>query len=61
MNKEGSKTDGEDKPEGRWARLWRWLSEWRVQQHLVRGMAYGVGSGAVSLLLLWVQSGGLDR
>jgi hypothetical protein len=55
---DGSKKDseGEDQPEGRIAGLWRLMWEWRVQQHLARGLAYGVGSGAVSLLLLWVQT-----
>ncbi|MFF6881345.1 hypothetical protein ACFY9S_39550 [Streptomyces sp. NPDC012474] len=54
---DGSKTDSEggEQPEGRMAGLWRRMWEWRVQQHLARGLAYGVGSGAVSLLLLWVQ------
>ncbi|MBB6081624.1 hypothetical protein [Streptomyces paradoxus] len=45
-----------DEPEGRIARRRRRLWEWRIHQHAARGMAYGVGSGAVSLLLLWVQS-----
>ncbi|MFE0453119.1 hypothetical protein ACFW2D_17900 [Streptomyces sp. NPDC058914] len=62
MNKEGSKDDqGKNEPESRLVRLRRRLWEWRVHQHLVRGMAYGVGSGAVSLLLLWAQSGGLGN
>ncbi|MGW3984760.1 hypothetical protein [Streptomyces mirabilis] len=57
---DGSKTNSTDntgsEPEGRMARLWRRLREWRLHQHVARGMAYGVGSGAVSLLLLWVQT-----
>jgi hypothetical protein len=59
---DASKTNSTDttvsEPEGRMARLWRRLRQWRLHQHLARGMAYGVGSGAVSLLLLWAQSGG---
>jgi hypothetical protein len=46
---------GKAKQEGRMLRLWRRLWQWRIQQHLARGLAYGVGSGAVSLLLLWAQ------
>lgn len=45
-----------DEPEGRTARLRRRMREWQIQQHVARGLAYGVGSGAVSLLLLWVQT-----
>lgn len=45
-----------DEPEGRTARYRRRIREWQIRQHLVRGMAYGVGSGAVSLLVLWVQT-----
>ncbi|MEU4359413.1 hypothetical protein [Streptomyces virginiae] len=58
MMKDGSKSenDGKDEPEGCLSRVRRRLLEWHVHQHLVRGMAYGVGSGAVSLLLLWAQS-----
>jgi hypothetical protein len=29
-----------------------------IASAVARGLAYGVGSGAVSLLLLWAQSGG---
>ncbi|MGW1801558.1 hypothetical protein ACWCQN_37985 [Streptomyces sp. NPDC001984] len=40
----------------------RYLRQWAarhgrtVQDQLIRGAAYGVGSGAVSLLVLWVQT-----
>jgi hypothetical protein len=52
----GSNDEHLDKPGKRPARLWRRLRTWQLQQQLARGLAYGVGSGAVSLLLLWVQS-----
>ncbi|MFE2644631.1 hypothetical protein ACFXDO_19000 [Streptomyces nigra] len=42
--------------ESRAARWLRRLRGWRLHQQLARGMAYSVGSSAVSLLLLWVQS-----
>jgi hypothetical protein len=32
------------------------MREWQIKQHVARGLAYGVGSGAVSLLVLWVQN-----
>ncbi|MEU8992882.1 hypothetical protein AB0C98_41995 [Streptomyces sp. NPDC048558] len=55
--KDGSKrNDQEGHTEGRLARIRRRLSEWQIRQHVARGMAYGVGSGAVSLLVLWVQT-----
>lgn len=44
-----------DEPESRTARLRRRLSEWQIKQHVARGLAYGVGSGAVSLLVLGVR------
>ena len=50
-----SKTSSQE-PESWLARLLRRMREWRIHQQVVRGMAYGVGSGAVSLLLLWVQA-----
>ncbi|MGV9237819.1 hypothetical protein [Streptomyces nigra] len=58
MKHVGSKTGDQGKPkrERRAARWRRRMREWRLHQQLARGMAYGVGSGAVSLLLLWVQS-----
>lgn len=40
----------------------RYLREWRtrhartVQDQVLRGMAYGVGSGAVSLIVMWVEA-----
>lgn len=30
--------------------------EHRLHVHLAQGVSYGVGSGAVSLLILWVES-----
>ncbi|MFH9663633.1 hypothetical protein ACH4NF_35790 [Streptomyces sp. NPDC017248] len=53
----GSNND-EDQPEQNspLTRLRLRLLEWRVHQHLVRGMAYGLGSGAVSLLILWART-----
>lgn len=54
--KEKDQPKDENQLASRMAGLWRRMWEWRVQQHLVRGLAYGVGSGAVSLLLLWVQT-----
>ncbi|WP_282703900.1 hypothetical protein [Streptomyces sp. CC219B] len=55
---DSSKATGEDEtgPDGRLARICRRLREWRIHQHVARGMAYGVGSGAVSLLVIWVQT-----
>jgi hypothetical protein len=44
------------------SRIARHLRKWRrrhghgVHAHLVRGLSYGVGSGAVSLLILWVEN-----
>jgi hypothetical protein len=55
-NKKNSTNNTADTKEKRLARYRRQLSEWQVRKHLVRGMAYGVGSGAVSLLVLWVQT-----
>jgi hypothetical protein len=43
-------------------RIVRYLREWlrkhgrTVHDQILRGAAYGVGSGAVSLLALWVQA-----
>ncbi|MCX4462448.1 hypothetical protein OOK58_59250 [Streptomyces sp. NBC_01728] len=53
---DGSNTHGKDAPEGRREQLRRRLREWRLHQHVARGMAYGVGSGAVSLIIVWVQT-----
>ncbi|GGS96988.1 hypothetical protein GCM10010270_81260 [Streptomyces violaceus] len=45
-----------------WHRAWRHLRKWRnrhgrtVQDQMIRGVASGVGSGAVSLLIIWVQT-----
>lgn len=50
-----SNRDG-DEPEGRTARFRRRIREWQIRQHVARGLAYGVGSGAVSLLVMWVQT-----
>ena len=38
--------------------LREWAQKYRrdVNTHLVRGLSYGVGSGAVSLVILWIQS-----
>ncbi|WP_309032532.1 hypothetical protein [Streptomyces alfalfae] len=44
-----------DQPEGRMTRLRRRLTEWQIQKHVARGLAYGVGSGAVSLLVLGIR------
>lgn len=44
------------------ARTVRYLREWparhgrSVQDQVWRGAAYGVGSGAVSLIVVWMQS-----
>ncbi|MFJ8551248.1 hypothetical protein [Streptomyces sp. NPDC093676] len=57
---DGSKTNttgsSAEEPESWWVRLLRRLREWRLHQYAARGMAYGLGSGAVSLLILWIQS-----
>jgi hypothetical protein len=45
-----------------WARGTRYLREWprrhgrTVHDQMVRGVSYGVGSGAVSVLVVWWQS-----
>ncbi|MFF9607534.1 hypothetical protein ACF1GY_35615 [Streptomyces sp. NPDC014684] len=43
-------------PEGRLVRIRRRFTEWRIHQHVARGMAHGVGSGGVSVLVFWVQA-----
>lgn len=57
---DGSKTretgSTPEEPEGLKARVRRRMREWQIRQQVARGLAYGVGSGAVSLLLLWAQS-----
>ncbi|MGW1506413.1 hypothetical protein ACWCQW_49685 [Streptomyces mirabilis] len=57
---DGSKTtdtgDTGDEPEGRMDKLRQHMSEWQIREHVARGMAYGIGSGAVSLLILWAQT-----
>ncbi|WP_333758847.1 hypothetical protein [Streptomyces sp. ISBFB 2968] len=45
-----------EEPESRTARFRRRMREWQIHQHAARGLAYGVGSGAVSLLILWTQT-----
>lgn len=57
---DSSNTNDEDKPEpepepeGRLVRICRRFTEFH--QHVARGMAYGVGSSAVSVLVFWVQT-----
>ena len=57
---DGTKTNSADNPPGepetRKERFRRRMREWQIRQHLARGLAYGVGSGAVSLLVVWVQT-----
>ena len=43
-------------PESWWVRVHRRIVKWRLHQHLARGMASALGSGAVSLILLWLRS-----
>lgn len=50
-------------PEDRWlARVVRYLREWpgrhgrTVHDQILHGVSYGVGSGAVSLLVLWYET-----
>jgi hypothetical protein len=38
------------------ARFRRRMAKWQIKQYVARGMAYGVGSGAVSLLVGWIQT-----
>ncbi|WP_330346607.1 hypothetical protein OG858_47260 (plasmid) [Streptomyces europaeiscabiei] len=47
----------------RWSsRLARYLREWRVRhgrtvhRQMIRGASYSLGSGAVSLLLIWFEA-----
>jgi hypothetical protein len=57
---DGSKTNDtdntSDEPEGRMARLRRRMREWQIQKQVARGLAFGVSSNAVSLLVFWVQT-----
>lgn len=41
--------------ESRMERLRRRMQEWQIRQQVARGLAYGIGSGAVSLIVLWAQ------
>ncbi|WP_406263546.1 hypothetical protein OIA45_49040 (plasmid) [Streptomyces chartreusis] len=50
-------------PDDRWmARAVRYLRDWSgrhgrtVHDQVLRGVSYGVGSGAVSLLVLWYET-----
>lgn len=66
MNEPSKKPDADNKDnetegrltqtEGRLTRLRRRISEWQLRKYVARGMAYGAGSGTVSLLLLWMQT-----
>jgi hypothetical protein len=57
---DGSKTtdtdNTPDEPESHTERFRQRMREWQIRQQVARGRAYGVGSGAVSLLVLWVQT-----
>lgn len=55
-NKKVDNDDTPEEPESRTARFRRRMREWQIKQHVARGLAYGVGSGAVSLLVLWAQT-----
>jgi hypothetical protein len=59
MHNDTSKTDTEDnddQPADSSTQTPQRTSGWQIRQHVARGVAYGVGSGAVSLLVLWVQT-----
>lgn len=50
-------------PRERWiARVVRYLREWparhgrRVHDQMLSGVSYGIGSGAVSVLVLWYET-----
>lgn len=43
-------------PEPWWVRIRRRIRDWRLDQHLAQGMASALGSGAVSLVVLWFRS-----
>jgi hypothetical protein len=49
-------TPDEPKPESRTERFRRRMREWQIRQQVARGLAYGVGSGAVSLIVVWAQT-----
>jgi urease alpha subunit len=58
-NKTNNADNTNDEPEAkenRIARIRRRMRAWQIRQHVARGVAYGVGSGAVSLLVLWIQT-----
>ena len=53
----------DDGPVDRWmARLLRYLREWpgrhgrTVHNQMIRGASYSLGSGAVSLIILWFET-----
>jgi hypothetical protein len=46
----------EPQPEPRWVQIRQRIVTWRLHQHFARGMASTLGSGAVSLVLLWLHS-----
>ncbi|MEU0031180.1 hypothetical protein [Streptomyces sp. NPDC006335] len=54
-NKNDDTNNMSGEPENRTARLRSRLREWQIRQQAARGLAYGIGSGAVSLLVLWAQ------
>jgi hypothetical protein len=50
-------------PRDRWLRrIWRHLREWTqdrgriVSDQMLRGASYSLGSGAVSILILWMEA-----
>jgi hypothetical protein len=43
-------------PEPWWVRIRRRIIAWRLHQRLAQGAASALGSGAVSLVLLWLRS-----
>ncbi|MFE0823770.1 hypothetical protein [Streptomyces sp. NPDC058847] len=45
-----------DEPERHTEPFRQRMRGWQIRQQVARGLAYGVGSGAVSLLVLWVQT-----
>ncbi|SEE37302.1 hypothetical protein [Streptomyces sp. KS_5] len=46
----------EPQPQPWWARIHQRLMAWRLHQHFARGMASALGSGAVSVIILWYRS-----
>ncbi|MGA5120504.1 hypothetical protein [Streptomyces pseudogriseolus] len=55
-SKVGDISNTAEEPEGRMQRFRRRMREWQIRQQVARGLAYGAGSGAVSLIMLWVQT-----